>query len=94
MGVVIFIFIISLVLMSGLHSRHVSLLRAILCLFFTRIVQLPKRAGVNDVGPPRVKDVCNATDTDIFQGEESPEGDPELLLGVEWVRNNLFYHFP
>ena len=29
-----------------------------------------KRAGVNDVGPSGVKDVCNATDTDLFQGED------------------------
>ena len=53
-----------------------------------------ERAGVNDVGPSGVKDVCYATDTNLFQGEESPEGDPELLLGVKWVRNNFFCHFP
>ena len=48
-----------------------------------------ERAGVNDVGPSGVKDVCYATDTNLFQGEESPEGIQFQLLGVEWVKNNL-----
>ena len=55
---------------------------------------LAEGVGINDVCSPGVEDVCNAGDTNLFQGEGIPEVDPELLLGVEWVRDNFSCQFP